>query len=97
VTRQPKPGDRVAILKGARVFSTTPGWPLGGKTSSRKQVVTVDSVEPEHLTFHAGREVTILERVRWKGAGGYWRWTDVKNTEQINTAEGGEGRGEEWN
>lgn len=91
VTEPVKPGDRIRVLKGARVFSTAPGWPLQGKIAPCEQSVTAASVEPEARSHHQGREVTIPGRVRWKGAGGYWRWTDLKNTEQEKLLKAEEG------
>lgn len=84
-----KQGDRIRIRKGAVVFSTAPNIGREGVTLPRAQVVTVRSVDQGYVDtdhhYHRSRDKDASPvrqaRVRWSGAGSYWRWTDITNVE----------------
>lgn len=83
----PKRGDRVRIKKGSIVFSTAPGIDRQGVVTQRAQLVTVHDADRGYFSSdgYRGSDGDRLRQgqVRWAGAGGYWRWTDLNNVELV--------------
>ncbi|HIH2744921.1 TPA: hypothetical protein ACYLN4_000587 [Burkholderia lata] len=83
-------GDKVRLLKGARVFGTGPGIAREGTVNPRNRIITVFSFDRGHIDrYSRGTSETpalVQARVHWVGAGGYWRWADIEGVEMIDAA-----------
>lgn len=81
-------GDKVRLLKGARVFGTGPGITREGTVNARNRIITVFSFDRGHIDRYVRGTsecpVLVQARVHWAGTGGYWRWTDVEGVELID-------------
>lgn len=89
MTVKPRPGSRVRIRKGSRIFSTHPSIGPEGTVSTRDQAVLVRSVNAGYVDrrYQRSSEEIVQGTVRWAGAGGYWRWTDINNVELLSQDE----------
>jgi hypothetical protein len=75
---QIRQGDKVRVLKGAKIGGT------GNRVPERAGVthtVTVVSIDPGHVFAEHGRIRLTNAKINWAGRGSYWRWTDVTNVE----------------
>lgn len=71
-------GSEVTIARGAIVHSTKPGTPRTGVELQRRLRIKVHSFFRGSVAHHDDMRV-VQGEVRWAGAGGYWRWTDINN------------------
>ena len=78
-------GAMMRIRKGSRIFSTAPGVGREGVEAKRAQVIKVHSYDPGYVNLLGGNDNGDVRQgtIRWAGAGGYWRWTDINNVELL--------------
>lgn len=77
----PKRKEKVVVKAGSEIFSTHPT--VKQRNSSRRQTVTIHSLDNGFVRNEDGVFDVRMSRVHWAGTGGYWCWTDLSNVEPV--------------
>lgn len=81
----PTSGSLVKVKEGATVYSTHPSYTREGRKVRRDQVIKVHDVYQGYVDryHHIDHPEVRNATVHWVGSGGYWKWCDINDVEQV--------------